>query len=108
MSTVSYPHIEIRDDGACIVGDGVKFKVRVLVEAHLAGGADAEELKRDYPQLSLSQIHSALAYYYDHQQEIDREIAELCQLAQELQAHPDNQAVSQKFRDAWQQRAEPR
>jgi hypothetical protein len=27
-----------------------------------------------YPHLSLAQIHSALAYYYDHQTELEAEI----------------------------------
>ena len=75
MSTVSYPHIEIRDVGkAYIVGDDFRFKVRMLIQERLATGADAEELQRGHPQLTLSQIYSALAYYYDHKQEIDQEI----------------------------------
>jgi hypothetical protein len=28
-----------------------------------------------YPDLNLAQVHSALAYYYDHQDEIDAELA---------------------------------
>jgi hypothetical protein len=27
-----------------------------------------------YPQLSPSKVHDALSYYYDHKEEIDREI----------------------------------
>ncbi|MDX1946386.1 MAG: hypothetical protein SFU86_13375 [Pirellulaceae bacterium] len=37
-----------------------------------------------YPHLSLAQIHAALAYYYDHQQEIDQQIAAGCRLEEEL------------------------
>lgn len=29
-----------------------------------------------YPQLSLAQVYAALHYYYEHKEEIDREIAE--------------------------------
>lgn len=34
----------------------------------------SEEIARQYPHLSLSEIHSALAYYFDHQEQIDSEI----------------------------------
>jgi len=37
-------------------------------------GASPEELARDY-QLTPGEVHAALAYYYDHQAEIDRELA---------------------------------
>ena len=47
----------------------------MLVAQHRAG-ADVDELQNFYPQLSRSQLHSALAYYYDHQEEIDRAISE--------------------------------
>jgi uncharacterized protein (DUF433 family) len=76
MSTVTYPHIEIRDDGKPRIA-GTGFKVRGLVEEYLATGRDAIELQASHPELSLAQIYSALAYYHDHKQELDREIEEL-------------------------------
>ena len=75
MATVTYPHIELRDDGVPIIS-GTRMKVVQIVLDKLAHGWDAEEIQRQYPQwnLSLGQIHSALAYYYDHQAEFDRQI----------------------------------
>jgi uncharacterized protein (DUF433 family) len=35
-----------------------------------------EELVKEFTQLSLPKVYDALSYYYDHQEEIDREIAE--------------------------------
>ena len=97
MSTVSYPHIELRADGtACIAGTG--FKVRMLVEEYLAG-ADAEELHREHPHITLSQIHSALAYYYDHQQEIDKQIAELNRFAEEFRREQGESPLAKKLRE---------
>lgn len=59
MSTVTYPYIEVAEDGrAYIAGEGFRFKVRMLVEEQLATGAGVEELQQGHPQLSLSQIHS--------------------------------------------------
>jgi hypothetical protein len=40
----------------------------------LAYGWSPEEMHYQHPNLSLSQIHGALACYYDHQQEIDNDI----------------------------------
>src|SRR3972149_1260655 len=101
MSTVTYPHIEIRDDGkAYIAGNGFKFKVRMLVQERLATGADAEELQRGHPQLTLSQIYSALAYYYDHKHEIDQEIEEGRALAEELLAEQGESSLVAKARAA--------
>ena len=48
MSTVSYPHIAIPNDGhARIRGTG--SKVRMLAEEHQITGADAMELQRGHP-----------------------------------------------------------
>jgi uncharacterized protein (DUF433 family) len=38
-------------------------------------GLNAEEIKRELPHLSLAQIFDALAFYFDHKDLIDREIA---------------------------------
>jgi len=37
-------------------------------------GWDAEQIAANFENLRLSQIYAALAYYYDHQTEIDDEI----------------------------------
>jgi hypothetical protein len=45
---------------------GTPFNVRI---GRLVG-------QRQHPHLTLGQIHSCLAYYYDHQQELDQIIEE--------------------------------
>ena len=97
MSTVSYPHIEFRSDGVPVIA-GTGFKVRVLVEDYLAGSTDADLLSA-YPQLSMSGIHSALTYYYDHQAEIDRQIAEGRRLAEQMMAEAKNSPIERKMRE---------
>jgi uncharacterized protein (DUF433 family) len=37
-------------------------------------GSAAEEIQAKLPHLSLAQIHDALSFYYDHQEEIDADI----------------------------------
>ncbi len=59
MSTATYAHISIGANGRAYI-DGTGFKVRMLVEEHLASDADAIELQRRHPQLSLAQVYGAL------------------------------------------------
>jgi uncharacterized protein (DUF433 family) len=74
QTQILYPHIEARADGsAVIVPSG--FKVRMLVQAYLTVGLNAAALHEMYPDLTMGQIHSALAYYWDHQAIVDAQIA---------------------------------
>ncbi len=50
------------------------MKVVELVMAQRAHGWSPEELSFQYPHLSMAQIHSALAYYWDHQEALDKDI----------------------------------
>jgi uncharacterized protein (DUF433 family) len=98
MSTVAHPHIEITADGhARIRGTG--FKVRMLAEEHLITGADAMELQRGHPHLTLSQVYSALAYYYDHKDEFDGEIEELREFAEQVRAKQGESLLAKKLRE---------
>lgn len=45
-------------------------------------GQSADEIVADFPQLSLSSVYSALAYYHDHREEIERQIREGEELAE--------------------------
>ena len=55
---------------------GSTMKVVELALAHLAYGWSPEELHFQFPHLTLGQIYSALAYYWDHQEELDKDIEE--------------------------------
>jgi uncharacterized protein (DUF433 family) len=70
-----YPHIEQRSDGKLWLV-GTQTKVVEIALDRLAHHWDADEIQRQHPQLTLGQIHSCLAYYYDHQEEMDRLIEE--------------------------------
>ena len=53
---------------------GTNTKVIEVVMDKLAHGWSPEEIHFQHPHLSLAQIHTAFAYYYDHQNEMDQEI----------------------------------
>jgi uncharacterized protein (DUF433 family) len=52
--------------------DGLRIRVRDIVTARDRGGMTPEEIAATaYPDLTLAQVYSALAYYEDHRSEID-------------------------------------
>jgi uncharacterized protein (DUF433 family) len=75
MTTVEtrYEHIALDEESVPFIA-GTRFKVIELVLDHIAYGWSPEELRFQHPCLSLGQIHSALAYYWDHQEELDHDI----------------------------------
>ena len=54
--------------------DDTNVKVVEVVLDHLAYGWNAETIQENHPHLSLAQVYAALAWYYDHQIELDTEI----------------------------------
>jgi len=97
MSTISTSHIELDTEGrAWIVGANTKV-IEVVLD-RLAYGWSPEEMCFQHPHLSLAQVHAALSYYYDHQSEIDAEIAQQVQEYEELRAQVENSPLRQKLR----------
>jgi uncharacterized protein (DUF433 family) len=48
-------------------------------------GLSADEIVSRVPTISLADVHAALAYYFDHQAEIDRQIEEDNAFASEIE-----------------------
>ena len=84
---VSYPHIEktpeVRGGKACI--EGTRIAVVDIVLLHKRGLSPQEMLGYYARPLSLAQVHSALAYYYDHPEEIEAYFEESHKAAAELE-----------------------
>jgi len=53
---------------------GTKVKVTEIVLDKIAYGSSPEEIHFQHPHLSLTQIHAALAYYYEEQDDLDRQM----------------------------------
>ena len=45
-----------------------------------------EQILKSHPHLNLAQIHAALSYYYEHQDEIERDIQEGWEYAKQMEA----------------------
>lgn len=97
MATVDYPHISL-DAANVPVLTGTSTKVVEIVLDHLAHGSDAEEIRRQFPFLTLGQIHSALGYYYDHQEELDQDIARRLHRVDEIQSRLGDSLVARKLK----------
>ena len=74
MATTVSTQIEIDDQGVAWI-TGANVKVIEVALDKLAHNWSPEEMHFQHPNLSLVQIHAALAYYYENQQSIDAEIA---------------------------------
>jgi len=73
-----HPYIQVylSRSGPRPVLKGTHTPVSIIV-GYIRLGHEPERIAQDIlPHLTLAQIHDALSYYYDHQQEIDRELAE--------------------------------
>jgi len=68
-----YEHVALDDKGVPVIV-GTNMKVIEIVLEKTAYGWRPEELYYQHPHLTLGQIYSALAYYCDHQDELDRDI----------------------------------
>ena len=77
-STVIHHYIECKPGfaGGSPVIVGTKFPVRSVVGYILKMGMTPEELVREFPYLTLSQIYGALSFYYDHKAQVDQDILE--------------------------------
>lgn len=95
--TVATNYIELDSEGRAWIA-GANTKVIEVVCDKIAYGSSPEEIHLQYPHLSLAQIHSALAYYYDHQAEIDAEIARQLEEYDELRAGAEDSPLRQKLR----------
>lgn len=99
LQTTDYKYIEMGDDNIPSIA-GSTMKIVELVTSHLTYGWSPAELHFQYPHLSLSQIHSALAYYWDHSTEIDADMQRRLTLAQQQRQANSPSPIAAKLRAA--------
>lgn len=91
MQTALATHIESRPEKCggkpCIAG--TRIRVQDIYVWHELRGQVPAEIVANFPQLSLSQVYAALAYYHDHREEIQAAVADERTWADEMKAnHP--------------------
>jgi uncharacterized protein (DUF433 family) len=84
IAETRYEHVVINEAKAPIIA-GTNIKVIELVLERIAYGWSPEELHFQHPYLTLGQIYSALAYYWDHREELDQDIERRLQIIDRVQ-----------------------
>src|SRR5438270_11907346 len=70
----TYPHIEKIGGDPARLERLPRIRVAQIVIDYLNHGWSADEICLHYPHLKRAEVHAAMAYYFDHQPEIDAEI----------------------------------
>ena len=65
---------------------GHRIKVKHVAIWHEQMGMTPTEIAATYPTITLAQVHAALAYYYDHRDDIQAEIEEERRFVEEMKA----------------------
>lgn len=91
----TYPHVtkdpSVCGGKACVTGTRIRVLDIVSASEHLALSPD--EICDQYPGLTLAQVHSALAYYYDHRDEVRGELESERETTERFRReHPDQTA----------------
>jgi uncharacterized protein (DUF433 family) len=79
-----YEHIILNESNIPIIA-GTTMKVVELVLEKTAYGWSPEELHFQHSYLTMGQIYSALAYYWDHREELDQDIERRLEFVGEVQ-----------------------
>ena len=96
--STSYEHINLDKQGIPVI-EGTTIKVVELVMAQKAHGWSPEELHFQHPSLSMSQIHSALAYYWEHKEALDADIERREQYAESLRQEAGPSSLASRLRE---------
>lgn len=96
-AATAYRHIILDEQGVPWV-EGSNTKVVELIAEVKAYGWSPEELAYQHPHLSLAQVHSALAFYWDHQYEIDTDLERRRDLAKRIEAEVGAHPLVEKLR----------
>jgi uncharacterized protein (DUF433 family) len=79
-------HIESKPEAcggrACIAG--TRIRVQDVYGWHEKEGISPDEIVSRFPQLTLADVHAALAFYWDHREEIERQMREDDELVTEM------------------------
>lgn len=78
VSSTEYVHVEKPPEGSARLRRLPRIRVAQIAMDYLAHGWSADEMCRQHEDLRPAEAHAAMAYYFDHQGEIDAEILAEC------------------------------
>jgi uncharacterized protein (DUF433 family) len=71
MDAAPVNHVQVINGKAYILSNGRRLKAKVIAATVVRGGVSIEETMAYY-ELTRSEVHAALAYYYDNQEAIEQ------------------------------------
>jgi uncharacterized protein (DUF433 family) len=86
LSPVAYPHIQKLNDRPACLKRLPRIRVAQIVMDYLAHGWSVDEICRQHTYLVPAEVHSAMAYYFDHPAEIETEIQHEVQRIKQLRS----------------------
>ncbi len=94
-----YPHIVFKNTGAPMI-EGTRIKVQVIAIDSQYWGLSPEQIQSEYAGLTLGEVYSALAYYWDHKKDIDQQIEDQAKFVEEMrrQNEPFQSEFSQRVK----------
>lgn len=98
LAETRYEHVVLSNSRVPLIS-GTTMKVVELVLAQAAYGWSAEELHIQFPQLTLGQIYSALAYYWDHRDELDTDIEKRIEKVDKIQRSTPTSPLIKRLKD---------
>ena len=76
---------------------GTRMPVSTIAQLYLEMGETVEEITSEY-NLSPASVHAAMAYYYDHQKEIDRHTTESRVWVEEMRKNTPPSPLQERLR----------
>jgi uncharacterized protein (DUF433 family) len=77
--------------------DGHRITVEDVAIWHERMGMSPDEIVSGHPSITLSDVHAALAYYYDHRVQIDQAILDGQRFVEEMKAKVPASLLQQKL-----------
>jgi uncharacterized protein (DUF433 family) len=97
LTATEYKHIQLDERNVPTLA-GTTMKVVELIVPIKTYGWTPEHLHEQHPYLTMGQIHSALAYYWDHQEELDADMEQRYQFAEQLRQEAGESPIAEKLR----------
>jgi Protein of unknown function (DUF433) len=92
------PHVEKLEGEPARLERLPRIRVAQIAMDYLVHGWSVDEMCHQHPYLTLAEAHAAMAYYFDHQADIDREINEEIHQVERDQTQARRSAVYHRLR----------
>lgn len=77
---------------------GTRIRIQDIYVWHDLQGRSADEIVAAHPHLTLGDVHAALAYAFDHRQEIESQLADDEQFVEQLRRETGDGPLTQAIR----------